>query len=78
MTERCIAAGIALVLALGLTAESRAQGRQTGTIRGTASDSQQLVLPGVVVTVRSGALQGIRTTASGQRGARGSLPASMP
>ena len=69
MIERCIAAGIALVLALGLTAESRAQGRQTGTIRGTASDSQQLVLPGVVVTVRSGALQGIRTTASGQRGA---------
>ena len=41
-----------------------AQGRQTGTIRGTVLDAQGLVLPGVTVTVRSSALQGVRTTAT--------------
>ncbi len=39
-----------------------AQGRQTGTIRGTVLDAQGLLLPGVTVTVRSDALQGLRTT----------------
>ena len=43
-------------------AGAAAQGRQTGTIRGTVLDAQGLVLPGVTVTVRSGALQGVRTT----------------
>ena len=39
-----------------------AQGRQTGTIRGALLDAQGLVLPGVTVTVRSDAMQGVRTT----------------
>ena len=47
---------------------SFAQGRQTGTVRGTVTDSQGLVLPGVAVTVRSDALLGTRTTVSGGTG----------
>ncbi len=68
MTKRSIASGIALILALGIAAEGQAQGRQTGTIRGTARDSQQLVLPGVAVTARSDALQGVRTAIAGHHG----------
>ncbi len=53
----------AALLAATATGAS-AQGRQTGTIRGTVLDAQGLVLPGVTVTVRSSALQGVRTTAT--------------
>jgi hypothetical protein len=39
-----------------------AQGVQTGTIRGTVVDQQNLPLPGATVTITSPALQGARTT----------------
>src|SRR3954447_13924268 len=41
-----------------------AQGVQTGIIRGTAVDQQNLALPGVTVTITSPALQGQRSTAT--------------
>ena len=55
-----------LAVASGVVAD--AQGRQTGTVRGTVRDIQGLALPGVVVTVESPALQGQRTARSGLRG----------
>ena len=39
-----------------------AQGVQTGTIRGTVKDAQDLVVPGVTITATSAALQGPRST----------------
>ena len=59
-TLAVLALSAALLVALHSTA--LAQGRQTGTIRGSVVDAQGLVLPGVTVTVRSAALQGLRTT----------------
>ena len=59
-TLAILALSAALLVALHSTA--LAQGRQTGTIRGSVVDAQGLVLPGVTVTVRSPALQGVRTT----------------
>ena len=61
MATRMIASGIGLALALALAADAAGQGRQTGTIRGAAVDSQGLSLPGVTVTVGSPSLQGTRT-----------------
>lgn len=59
-TLAVLALSAALLVALHSTA--LAQGRQTGTIRGSVVDAQGLVLPGVTVTVRSDALQGLRST----------------
>ncbi len=59
-TPAVLALSVALLAVLHSTA--LAQGRQTGTIRGSVVDAQGLVLPGVTVTVRSPALQGLRTT----------------
>ena len=53
---------LSALLLVALHDASLAQGRQTGTIRGSVVDAQGLVLPGVTVTVRSAALQGVRTT----------------
>ena len=61
MATRMIASGIGLALALALAADAAWQGRQTGTIRGAAVDSQGLSLPGVTVTVGSPSLHGTRT-----------------
>ena len=54
-----LALSAALLVALQVAA--LAQGRQTGTVRGSVVDAQGLVMPGVAVTVRSPALQGART-----------------
>ncbi len=54
-----------------------AQGLQTGTLRGTVRDQEGLVLPGVVVTAQSTALQGTRdavTDANGTYVIRGLPP----
>ena len=61
---------VALCSALTLTAgaDALAQGRQTGTLRGSAEDSVGLILPGVRVTARSEALQGPRSTTTGITG----------
>jgi hypothetical protein len=45
-----------------------AQGVQTGTIRGTIRDQQDLPVPGVTVTATSPALQGPRTTVTDGQG----------
>ena len=59
-TLAVLALSAALLVALHSTA--LAQGRQTGTIRGSVVDAQGLVLPGVTITVGSPALQGVRST----------------
>ena len=45
-----------------------AQGVQTGTIRGTVVDQQDLPLPGVTVSISSSALQGQRAATTAQDG----------
>ena len=45
-----------------------AQGVQTGTLQGTAVDAQGGVLPGVIVTASSPALQGVRTATTDENG----------
>lgn len=62
MYARLIALCLALVMCVGLVADARAQGVQTGTVRGTVQDSQDLPVPGVTVTATSPALQGARST----------------
>ena len=51
-----------------LSAGALAQGVQTGTIRGTVRDQQDLAVPGVTVTVTSPSLQGPRTTVTDAAG----------
>jgi hypothetical protein len=51
------------VLVFGLSMDGFGQGVQTGSIRGTVTDQQELAVPGVIVTARSTALQrSLRTT----------------
>lgn len=59
---------VAVALTMPAT-EAFAQGRQTGTLRGTTVDSQGLALPGVSITVTSPAAQGIRSAVTGANGA---------
>lgn len=57
------------LLALILSATvAFAQGVQTGSLQGTARDTDGLVLPGVTVSVTSPSLQGIRSTATDENG----------
>ncbi len=57
------------LLALILTATfGFAQGVQTGSIQGTARDTDGLVLPGATVSVTSPALQGTRSTTTDENG----------
>jgi hypothetical protein len=65
MWKRLSVALLACILCSTLAA---AQGVQTGTLQGTASDSQGGVLPGVVVTASSAALQGVRTATTDENG----------
>jgi hypothetical protein len=55
-------------LILGSAGSLFAQGVQTGTIRGTVTDQQNLAVPGVTVTVTSTALQGPRSTVTDREG----------
>lgn len=57
-----------LMLVVAVTATSFAQGVQTGSIRGTVRDTQNLAVPGVTVTATSPALQGPRTTTTDAEG----------
>jgi hypothetical protein len=59
-----LVAALLTVLLGSFAADSAAQGVQTGTIRGTVVDQQNLPVPGVTVTIQSPALQGIRSTAT--------------
>ncbi len=60
-TTTLVAALLAVMLG-SFAVDSSAQGVQTGSIRGTVSDQQNLPVPGVTVTIQSPALQGIRST----------------
>jgi hypothetical protein len=62
-TTALVAALLAITLG-GFAADGFAQGVQTGSIRGTVTDQQNLPVPGVTITVQSPALQGVRSTAS--------------
>ncbi len=66
---------IAIVVA-GATLAS-AQGVQTGTLTGTVTDPDDLVLPGVTVTVTSSSLQGVRETVTDANGVY-SIPGLPP
>ena len=69
MRNRYSAAAVSpLVLLTGFQVTARAQGVQTGTIRGTVQDQQGLAVPGVTITATSPALQGPRTTVSDGEG----------
>ncbi len=65
MRMRSIALLCALVVMGG---DLFAQGVQSGTIRGTVKDQQDLAVPGVTVTVSSPALQGARTATTEAQG----------
>jgi hypothetical protein len=62
-TTTLVAALLAILLG-SFVVDSSAQGVQTGSIRGTVSDQQNLPVPGVTVTIQSPALQGVRSTVS--------------
>jgi hypothetical protein len=66
MKPLLVAAAAWLVLALA--ARGFAQGVQTGTIRGTVKDQQDLAMPHVAVTATSPALQGTRTAVADSQG----------
>jgi hypothetical protein len=66
MIKSRIGAALFLVFAFGSLVS--AQGVQTGTLRGTVFDAQQLPVPGATVTATSAALQGQRTTVTGMDG----------
>jgi hypothetical protein len=64
------AAALALPILLAtLASPVFAQGYQTGDLTGVVSSSDGLSLPGATVTVRSAALQGVRTVVTDENGA---------
>ena len=64
-----LALSAVLVLALSpLNTDALAQGRRTGTVRGSVTDAQGLVMPGVAVNLSSDAMQGSRTTFTDRNG----------
>src|SRR5262249_14524139 len=65
---KTIVALLTVGLILGLAANGLSQGVQTGIIRGTVVDAQGAIVPGVIVTVRSLALQGPRSTVTDSQG----------
>ncbi len=75
--KRTLILAFSLVLALTVAAEAFGQGRQTGTITGTAVDAQGLSLPGVTITVSSPSMQGTRTAVTDING-NYSLPQLPP
>ena len=60
---------VVVLLLSACAATAAAQGVQTGVLRGTIVDAQDLPVPGVTVTITSAALQGNRSTVSGMDGA---------
>ena len=75
--RKTLTIALSLAFALTVTASAFAQGRQTGTISGTAVDAQGLSLPGVTITVSSPSMQGMRTAVSDING-NYSLPQLPP
>ena len=52
LRQVCVA-GMILACTLSLVTQVRAQGQQTGTLRGALQDSTNAVLPGVTLTLTS-------------------------
>ena len=75
--RKTLTIALSLAFALTVTASAFAQGRQTGTVSGTAVDAQGLSLPGVTITVSSPSMQGMRTAVSDING-NYSLPQLPP
>jgi hypothetical protein len=65
MNRQILWAALAVFTAVGL---AHAQGTQTGTISGVARTVDTLPFPGVTVTVKSPALQGVRTATTDANG----------
>jgi hypothetical protein len=65
MNRQILWAALAVLTAVGL---AHAQGTQTGTISGVARTVDTLPFPGVTVTVKSPALQGVRTATTDANG----------
>jgi len=59
---------LTLVLAFALTGVAAAQGTQSGTLTGGVKSADGAALPGVSVTLKSPALQGVRTAVSDNTG----------
>ncbi|HEY7171587.1 MAG TPA: TonB-dependent receptor [Vicinamibacterales bacterium] len=68
MTRTFLAAAGMMCILLGDTVFIRAQGVQTGTLRGSIVDPQEQPVPGVTVSIASPALQGQRTAVSDELG----------
>ena len=64
-----IRSAVVVLLVSAFAVPAAAQGVQTGVLRGTVVDAQDLPMPGVTVTITSAALQGERSTVSGMDGA---------
>ena len=77
MVKQLSVLALCATLVMAAAVPALAQGRQTGTLRGTARDQQGLVVPGVSITVESTALQGVRSTQTGLTG-RFDLPGLPP
>jgi hypothetical protein len=65
MNRRILWAALILLTSVGF---AQAQGNLTGTISGVARTADTLPFPGVVVTAKSPALQGVRTTTTDANG----------
>ena len=65
MNRRILWAALLVLASVGL---AQAQGNLTGTISGVARTADTLPFPGVVVTAKSPALQGVRTTTTDANG----------
>jgi len=68
MNKKIFKASLILILALGLTSASFAQGRQTGTISGTVVDSEGNFLPGCTVTLSGPRLIGTKSYVTSDTG----------
>ena len=60
---------IAILAAIGLQAAPVAAQETGGSIRGTITDAQAAVLPGVTITLRNDATNAVQTTVTNQQGA---------
>ena len=64
----CVGAGLIVALLLFAPSSARAQGIQTGDIRGVVTDGTGAVVPAVTITMASPALQGVRSTITDRQG----------
>ena len=68
MNKKIFKASLILILALGLTSASFAQGRQTGSISGTVVDTEGNFLPGCTVTLSGPRLIGTKSYVTSDTG----------